>query len=57
LLNGVRVRQQACIETLNGHELTVSNDFNHPETAHTARSVITAGPDFGVTLPGTFCVG
>ena len=51
LLAGVRAKQQAHIEILNGDGLTASNDFTHPDTVHITMNSLTAGPSFTVTLP------
>jgi alpha-N-arabinofuranosidase len=51
LLAGVRARQQAHIEILNGDGLTASNDFTHPDTVHITMNSLAAGPSFTVTLP------
>ena len=51
LLAGVRAKQQAHIEILNGDGLTASNDFTHPDTVHITMNSLAAGPSFTVTLP------
>ena len=51
LLAGVRAKQQAHIEILNGDGLTASNDFTHPDTVHITMTSLAAGPSFTVTLP------
>jgi alpha-N-arabinofuranosidase len=50
-LRGVHVAPRARVETLNGSQLTASNDFGHPEAVRITTSTITAGPIFQVTLP------
>jgi alpha-L-arabinofuranosidase len=50
-LDGVHVRQQARIETLNDNKLTATNDFSHPEAAHITSNVLAARPVCTVSLP------
>ena len=50
-LTGVRVAQQAQIETVKGDSLAASNDFSHPDVVHVETGQIAAGPSFTVTLP------
>ena len=49
-LRGVRVANQAQIETLNGSTFVASNDFTHPDLVHITSRTIGAGPSFSVTL-------
>jgi alpha-N-arabinofuranosidase len=51
LLNGARVAKKARIETVNGNELTTSNDFSHPDAVHIKTNTISAGPSFVITVP------
>jgi len=51
LLTRTRVAKKARIETLNGNELTASNDFSHPDEVHIKSNTISTGPSFIVTLP------
>jgi alpha-N-arabinofuranosidase len=51
LLAGVRFAKQARMETLNGEDLKVSNDFSHPDAVRVSTSTITTNPSFNVMIP------
>jgi len=51
LLTGVRVAKKGRIETVNGNELTASNDFSHPDAVQIKSNTVSTGPSFIVTVP------
>lgn len=51
LLPGIQIGKNARMETLNGNDLTSSNDFAHPDQVRVADKTIAAGSSFGVELP------
>jgi alpha-L-arabinofuranosidase len=51
VLTGVRVAKNGRMETVNGNELTASNDFSHSDAVHIKTNTFSTGPSFTVTLP------
>jgi len=51
LVTGVRVAKNGRMETVNGNELTASNDFSHPDAVQIKTNTFSTGPSFTVTLP------